>query len=80
MLLLRSQDLEGDYDAQPTWDSVLAKHLVTWAVQTWKGHKTHAQPTETEPGLCLRVSCGGTGQQWPAAGEGILGAADLGMA
>ena len=38
----------------------------------------HAQPTETEPELCLNVSCGGTGQQWPAAGA--LGAADLGMA
>ena len=38
----------------------------------------HAQPTETEPGLCLSVSCGGTGQQWPAGGA--LGAADLGLA
>ena len=28
-------------------------------------------PTETEPELCLSVSCGGTGQQWPAAGEGL---------
>ena len=37
-------------------------------------------PTETEPELCLSVSCGGTGQQWPAAGAGDLGAADLGMA
>ena len=26
------------------------------------------------------VSCGGTGQQWPAAGAGPLSAADLGMA
>ena len=38
----------------------------------------HTQPTETEPELCLSVSCGGTGQQWPAAGA--LGAAHLGMA
>ena len=37
-------------------------------------------PTETEPELCLSVSCEGTGQQWPAAGAGALGAADLGMA
>ena len=37
-------------------------------------------PTETEPQLCLSVSCGGTGQQWPATGAGALGAADLGMA
>ena len=37
-------------------------------------------PTETEPELpfeCLHVFCGGTGQQWPAAGAGALGAADL---
>ena len=40
----------------------------------------HAQPTKTEPELCLSVSCGGTGQQWPAAGSGALGAADLSMA
>ena len=31
-------------------------------------------PTETEADLCW-VSCGGTGQQWPAAGAGALGAA-----
>ena len=36
--------------------------------------------TETETELCLSVSCGGTGQQWTAAGAGALGAADLGMA
>ena len=28
----------------------------------------------------MRVSCGGTGQQWTATGAGALGAADLGMA
>ena len=38
----------------------------------------HAQPTKTEPELCLSVSCGGMDPQWPAAGT--LGAADLGMA
>ena len=28
-------------------------------------------PTETEPELCLSVSCEGTGEQWPAtAGRG----------
>ena len=37
-------------------------------------------PTETEPELCLSVSCGGTSQQWPVAGTGALGAADLGVA
>ena len=38
------------------------------------------EPTETEPELCLSVSCGGTGQQWAAAGSGALGAIYLGMA
>ena len=38
------------------------------------------RPTETETELCLGVSCGGTGQQWTAAGAGAQGAADLGMA
>ena len=37
-------------------------------------------PTETDTELCLRVSCGGTGQQWTAVGTGALGAADLGVA
>ena len=37
-------------------------------------------PTETEPELCLSVTCGGTGQQWTAAGAEALGAADLGIA
>ena len=36
--------------------------------------------TETEPELCISVSCGGTGQQWTASGAGALGAADLDMA
>ena len=36
-------------------------------------------PTETKPELCLNISCGGTGQQGPAAGAGVLGAGDLGM-
>ena len=42
-------------------------------------HRTR-DPTETETERCLSVSCGGTGQQWPAAGAGALGASDLGMA
>ena len=37
-------------------------------------------PTEIETELCLSVSCGGSGQQWSAAGAGALGAADLGVA
>ena len=37
-------------------------------------------PTETETELFLDVSCGGSGQQWTAAGAGALGAADLGVA
>ena len=36
--------------------------------------------SETEPELCLSISCRCTGQQWPAAGAGALGAVDLGMA
>ena len=36
-------------------------------------------PTETEPELCLSISCRGMGQQWSAAGAGALGAADLAM-
>ena len=36
-------------------------------------------PTETEPELCFSLSCGGTGEQWAAAGAGALGAADLGL-
>ena len=34
-------------------------------------------PTETEPELCLRVSCGSTGQQWLDAVARALGAGDL---
>ena len=44
-----------------------------------KGTKRTPNP-QTESELCLSVSCGGTGQQWPAAWAGALGAADLGMA
>ena len=40
----------------------------------------HRDPTETETELCLSISCGGMGQQWPAARAGALGEADLGMA
>ena len=43
-----------------------------------KGTKMHAQATETEPELCLSVSCEGTGQQWPATRA--LSAAYLDMA
>ena len=48
-------------------------------------NKTLCRPgdsTETEADLPLSVSvsCGGTGQQWPVAGSGALGAADLGVA
>ena len=41
---------------------------------------TPGDPTETEPDLPLRISCGGMGQQWPAKLAGALGAVDLGMA
>ena len=51
-----------------------------WRAQTNFCTPGPCEPTETEPELCLSVSCRGTGQQWPAAGAGALGAADLGMA
>ena len=35
-------------------------------------------PTETETELCLSISCGGTGQRWPATGTVALGAANAG--
>ena len=45
-------------------------------------HCVHQDPEtpETELELCLKASGGGMGQQYPAAGAGALGAADLGMA
>lgn len=39
-----------------------------------------SDPTQTEPEVCLSVSCEGMCQQWPAVGVGALRAADLGMA
>ena len=56
-----------------------------WENRLLKGtNKTLCAPgprnsTEIEPELCLSVSCGGPGQQWPAAGAGALGVADLGV-
>ena len=35
----------------------------------------HRDLTETETELCLSVSFGGMGQQWPATGAGALSAA-----
>ena len=49
----------------------------TWSAQANLVHTRTQDPTETEPELCLSVSCGGTGQQWPTAEAGALGAADL---
>ena len=45
-------------------------------VCTRRLHRDGARPAFE----CLRVSFGGTGQQWPAAEAGALGAADLGAA
>ena len=38
--------------------TMLAKHLITWAVWTWEGHKTQAQPSLHLWGLpeCLNLS------------------------
>ena len=44
-----------------------------------RGLKQNLVHKETESELCLSVSCGGRGQQWPATGAGALGAADLGV-
>ena len=44
-------------------------------VHTRNPHRDWARPAFE----CLSISCGGTGQQWPAAGAGTLGAADLGV-
>ena len=57
---------------------MLASTLLPELLRPGKGTKMHAQLTETEPELCLSVSCGGMGQQWPVAAA--LGAADLGVA
>ena len=35
--------------------------------------------TESEPDLCLSVSCGGVGQKWTATGTGALDTEDLGI-
>ena len=43
-------------------------------------HQDPETPQETEPELCLSISCEGMGQQWPAAGAGALGATNIGMA
>ena len=45
---LSGWDRGGEYDAQPTCESVLAKHLVTWAARTWEGYKMHS-PAESAP-------------------------------
>ena len=55
------------------------------ARDTWRLKQTLCKlgprdPTETEPELCFNVSCGGTGQQWPAAGARTLGTVEVGMA
>ena len=42
--------------------------------------RTQTETPETELELCLKASCGGMGQQYPAAGAGALGASYLGMA
>ena len=50
-----------------------------WHKQSLYAPETR-EATETEPDLCLNVSCRSTGQQWPAAAVRALGAADLGTA
>ena len=50
----------------------------TWRAQTKPCVNKDPETPETEPDLCLSVSCRGTGQWWPAKGAGALAAADLG--
>ena len=59
------------------WDSQSPSIQLPELLRPAKGTK-HTPNTQIERELCLSVSCGGTGQQWPATGA--LGAADLGMA
>ena len=43
----------------------------TRKAQTNLVHTRTQRTHETEPELCLSLSCGGTCQQWPAAGQGL---------
>ena len=52
----------------------------TWRAQTNLCTPGPRDPTETEPEMCLNVSCGGVGQQWLVTVAEALGSADLGMA
>ena len=62
------------------------KNQTSYAPETLRGLKQTLyapgprDPKETETELCLSISFGGEIQQWPAAGAGALGAADLGVA
>ena len=62
------------------WGQTLGGHKQN-LVCTRTQEKGAATPQETDPDLLMSVQeGGGVGQQWPATGEGALGAADLGMA
>ena len=50
-----------------------------WRAQT-KLYVLQEAPERLRQTYLLRVSCRGTGEQWPAAGAGALDTADLGMA
>ena len=58
---------------------MLASTLLPELLRPGEGTKMYAQLTETEPELCLSVSCGGTGQQLTTAVAGVLGSVDLGV-
>ena len=36
---------QGGDKMHRAWECALAKRLVTWAAQTWAGHKTQTQPS-----------------------------------
>ena len=58
------------------------KHHTCQGLSECSNKTLHASgdPVETEPDLCLSVSCRGEGGQWPVRGTGALGAAELGVA
>ena len=59
-------------------DSILKTRDITLPTKVHLVKALVFPPTKTEPELCLSVSCGGMGQQWPATG--VPSAIDLDMA
>ena len=64
--------------AMTNLDSILKTRDITLPTKVHLVKALVFPPTKTEPELCLSVSCGGMGQQWPATGA--PSAIDLDMA